>query len=360
MHFVKVVFILFYFVATLRSMELSCSYEDLADGYNCRAKNVITNQMNQIVTIENGIHIPDYGNINVEIFYVHTENKFEYLPVGLNNIYPNLIKLNVEYTSLKIINISDFIGLTGIKTIHFNDNQIQSFPGDTFSTLVKLEYISLKNNSIEILASNTFENLKNLEQVYFQNNQIQYLDSLLFKNNDKLQSISFNGNRLVNIGSELIKHWNQIKLIQFLSNICINNSYTSSLADRKLFQQNVTKCTEPVVTLTIVSYKILKEYKTTLEKTKSEFEDYKKKENSKGIEPEPNDDRISNKVLVVGYFFKTVLEHKQIVYTSVVFNLILIVIMIIRCLHKKNVTQIIDTTLILQRKHTITSRNSLI
>lgn len=360
MYFVKIVSILFYFVATSRSMQLNCLYIFESDGYNCRAKHVITNQMNQIVTSENGTHKVNHSNENVEVFYVHTEDKFEYLPVKLNKIYHNLVKLNVEHTPLKIINKSDFIGLTGIKKIHFDDNRIQSFPGDTFSTLVELEYISLKNNLIEILASNTFEKLKNLEQVYFQNNQIQYLDSLLFKNNDKLQYIYFNGNKLVNIGLELIKHWNQIKSIQFLTNICINNSYTSSPADKKLFKQDLTNCDEPMVTLTLVSYKTMKEYKTTLEKTKAEFEDYKKQEKPKELEPEPKADTVSNKVQVVAFFFKTVLDHKQIVYTSVCFNLVLIVIMIIRCRRNQNVTQYMDTTLILQRKHTITSRNSLV
>ena len=334
-------------------MQLNCLYIFHPDGYNCRAKNVVITELNQTVTSENGTHDGDHKNVDVKIFYVHTEEQFKHLPVGLNHIFLNLNKLNVEYTPLKIINKSDFIGLTGIKTIHFTDNLIENFPGDTFSTLVELEYISLQNNSIEILASNTFANLRNLVEVYFQHNKIQYLDSVLFQNNDKLERIIFNRNKLLNIGSALIKNWNLIKSVDLNKNICINNNYTSNLADRESFKHDVTNCTTPMVMLPLESYQKLK-------KVEIEFEDYKKNEKTKEVEPEPHDGSIVNKIEVVGYFFKTVLDHKQIVYTSVFFNLILIVVIIIRCRRKNNVTQIVDTTLILQRKHTITSRNSLI
>ncbi|CAO1421672.1 unnamed protein product [Diamesa serratosioi] len=308
--------------------------------------------MNQTVTSVIGTHDNKLGNKDVKTFYVHSEKEFKYLPVGLNNIFPNLNKLDVQRTPLKIINKSDFIGLDKIEQIHFTDNQIENIHGEAFSTLVRLKYINLSNNSIEILASNTFENLKNLQEVYFHKNRIQVLDSLLFRNNDKLKTIIFNRNQLVNIGKDLIRKWNRIKTVELFNNTCINNSF-NSIEDEKKFNEHVaSNCSAPMVILTLVSYETIKNvskyFETKLEDTKAEFANYKQASEVK--EPEPHDGSIVNKVEVVAYFFKTVFDHQLIVYTSVIINVILLALIFIRRSSDKNFTHITDTTLILQQK----------
>ena len=355
MHLVEVVSLIFYFIVPTRSMHLNCSYElEPVDGYNCRVKDGVINKINQKVTSVDGKHDPKLDNRDVKTFYVHTEDGFEYLPIGLNSFFPNLSKLNVERTRLKLIHKSDFIGLEGIKKIHFNDNQIQNFPGDTFSTLVQLDYISLKNNSIEILASNTFENLKNLVKIYFQDNNIQVLDSLLFRNNDKLKLISFNRNKLVNIGMDLIRQSYQIKAIEMLKNPCIDNEFKSRDDILGLFNEVVvSKCQVPMVMLTNESHdKIImdnKNCKTKLDELENNFAAHNQSSLEKLVENKDNS--IVSRIEIIAYFFKTVFDYKAVVYISVSINIILLILIIIRCSTKQQkITQIMDTTLILQHK----------
>ena len=121
----------------IKAFELNCHYSHIFDGSNCLAESLKIESPNLKITKVNGEHVKGFSV--VETFYIIRNQKFKYLPIGLNVHFPKLIELIIKDSSLRFISKNDFYDLNFLEFIDFSRNQIETIPSDVFSTLLELE-----------------------------------------------------------------------------------------------------------------------------------------------------------------------------------------------------------------------------
>ncbi|KAG5668391.1 hypothetical protein PVAND_016331 [Polypedilum vanderplanki] len=147
------------------------------------------------ITATNGNHQSSMNNENVQAFYSGSLNHIiNYIPHGLDKIFPNLIAIMI------------FFGR--IKEIHQKD--LEQFP--------KLKQLSLWQNDIEYLEEDLFKFNPELIVVNFGKNKISKIFPTIFDHLHQLESLSLNGNKCVNKFEE--KRSDVIKLIKEIKEIC--------------------------------------------------------------------------------------------------------------------------------------------
>lgn len=84
----------------------------------------------------------------------------------------NLEELHINHNPMEN-NIEDgaFNGLSKLRLLGLNDNNIGTINDDFFSFNYKLEKVFLSNNQLKSLSQNTFAKLTNLKELYLINNK---------------------------------------------------------------------------------------------------------------------------------------------------------------------------------------------
>lgn len=72
--------------------------------------------------------------------------KIHYLPEGASEKFPDLLGFSAGHCSVTAIEREIFRGLTKVKDVLLEDNQIEGIPSDTFDDLTSLVYLSLSEN----------------------------------------------------------------------------------------------------------------------------------------------------------------------------------------------------------------------
>jgi Leucine-rich repeat (LRR) protein len=70
-------------------------------------------------------------------------SKISYLPVKINEAFPNLLGYSAGNCSIKTISKENFEGLSNLRELLLFENFIKKIPGDTFEDLVALEFVNL-------------------------------------------------------------------------------------------------------------------------------------------------------------------------------------------------------------------------
>ncbi len=81
---------------------------------------------------------------------------------------------------IQSVNPDTFQGLTNIRQINFDGNQLTFIDGNIFSGLFNLRVIDLQRNQLSSLSSNLFSSLSKLDQLWFWKNKITSLDLKFF------------------------------------------------------------------------------------------------------------------------------------------------------------------------------------
>ena len=247
------------------AFEVNCNYFDSVDGYNCKTEIFTIESPNLKISKVNGEHVKGFSE--VDTFYVLGNPSITYLPIGLNDHFPELMKLIVQFSSLKFISKNDFYNLNFLQIIDFSGNQIETVPIDVFSTLIKLKHLNLSKNKITKLYPSTFENLLKLQKMYLQDNQIEELDGKLFINNLKLKDIYLGENPLKTIGPKLVSHLIKLTKIEFSGHkCCINKNYVLNFDDQSSLLTIEIDLQASCVNIVEVPIKTFEEYKSNLTK----------------------------------------------------------------------------------------------
>lgn len=98
--------------------------------------------------------------------------------------------MNFLFTFTQLIRLS-LIGLTKLKSIKINDNQIKSLPEELFQGLTDLEVLQLQNNAIGHLPLKIFQDLRNLTQLVLTGNSLINILPGLFSKYSILKNHSF-------------------------------------------------------------------------------------------------------------------------------------------------------------------------
>ena len=108
----------------------------------------------------------------------------------------NLRELNLDHNQLSSLPAGLFDNLTALETLHLHNNQLSSLPAGLFDNLTALETLHLHNNQLSSLPAGLFDNLTALETLDLDDNQLSSLPAGLFDNLTALQQLFLNGNQL--------------------------------------------------------------------------------------------------------------------------------------------------------------------
>lgn len=79
--------------------------------------------------------------------------KIFFLPVGVAEIFPNLLYYNAHFCAIKKITKENFHGLIKLQALYLAGNQIEMIPSDTFSDLRGLAVLDLSKKVFILLRS---------------------------------------------------------------------------------------------------------------------------------------------------------------------------------------------------------------
>lgn len=97
----------------------------------------------------------------------------ECFPLGLNEIFPDVILMSIYECGLKEIKQNDLKGLEGLEAIYLRNNQLTSLPSNLFANMTKLKSVNFCGNKLEFLTSKLLEPIVNngLTYVNFRGNK---------------------------------------------------------------------------------------------------------------------------------------------------------------------------------------------
>jgi BTB/POZ domain len=157
-------------------MELFCGFSLTNDGYGCFIKKASIIQPSTEVRAVHGEH--EFGlktylkNADVTVLYFQN-TVMNYVPKGLNIIFPKLREVRIISCGLKTISREDFIDFEGLEVLYIVLNDMTSLPDDLFDKKPKLREVSFEHNKIEYMSSDLLKPIihNRLEFVDFRRNK---------------------------------------------------------------------------------------------------------------------------------------------------------------------------------------------
>ena len=107
------------------------------------------------------------------------------------------------YGDITALKLGDFDGLTNLRGLYLNDNQLSSLPAGLFDNLTALETLNLHDNQLSSLPAGLFDNLTALETLDLHDNQLSSLPTGLFDNLTELETLSISNNQLSSLPAGL-------------------------------------------------------------------------------------------------------------------------------------------------------------
>lgn len=141
------------------------------------------------------------------------------LPAGLFKNLPRLAQLSVTQSQLISFNASTFAGqgLTALKSLNLQLNQLTNIPEGAFQTLSALELLSLSGNQLSALRPSSFNGLKALRILDADNNLLTSLSKDLFLGL-QLSRLRLRGNRISSIPADTFRGQTQLQVLSLSSN----------------------------------------------------------------------------------------------------------------------------------------------
>ena len=103
--------------------------------------------------------------------------------------------LNLDHNELTALPDDVFAGLTALKVLYLNDNRLTALPDDVFDGLTALEFLYLgKNKQLTELPVGVFAGLTSLKLLYLDNNGLTTLPDGVFEGLISLQVLRLQGN----------------------------------------------------------------------------------------------------------------------------------------------------------------------
>lgn len=146
------------------------TWENLGRVYTCSVLNLNVESDDETVTSANGNHLDELHNNN-DVTKLNIQNqRCNYLPKGLEKLFPNLEGLRIASSGLKILRQSDISVFLNLRNCDVFNNLLTTLDADLFARNPKLEYLYFGSNRIEQVGSNILNPLKSLKKVNFDDN----------------------------------------------------------------------------------------------------------------------------------------------------------------------------------------------
>ena len=140
-----------------------------------------------------------------------------------------LIYLSLRGNKLVTLDIAVFQSLKELVYLDLGDNKLRSFHSDTFKNLVKLNELILDQNELVDIPNSAFSDLQNLKELYLFDNELFSLERDVFNETSNLLLLNLGNNRLKHLPKTLFS-----QLPNLLTLILARNLWLSF--NRTLFQ----------------------------------------------------------------------------------------------------------------------------
>jgi hypothetical protein len=121
------------------------------------------------VTSVTGDHEPSMSHADVQGFYSY-RNTINFMPCGLNDVFPNLIGIEIGYAGMKELHQSDLKQFPRLRYLGLYGNVLTIIEQDLFKFNTELEYISFGFNRITQIHPTVFDHLNKLSQLHLDSN----------------------------------------------------------------------------------------------------------------------------------------------------------------------------------------------
>lgn len=132
---------------------------------------------------------------------------------------PALVYLDLSHNDLKLIRVSDFVGLGSLTRLFLNNNKIVWIDG-AFDNLTLLVYLNLSNNCLFRIVSGLFANLELLDSLDLSHNKIEFIETDAFIGLIRLKLLDLSFNLIVKLCVGLFDPLINLRIL-LLSNNCI-------------------------------------------------------------------------------------------------------------------------------------------
>lgn len=143
----------------------SCTYED---AYDINNQVLIESKWNKSLTCTGKNVNEESSRLIKAVFFKNCVMKT--IPKQLNQAFPNLELLSVNKCGLQEINCDDLKGLTHLKYLLLNNNELMTLSGDLFLYNPEIEKISFKANKLLHIGHNILDPLIKLRSADFRSN----------------------------------------------------------------------------------------------------------------------------------------------------------------------------------------------
>ena len=110
--------------------------------------------------------------------------------------------LNLDHNELTALPDDVFDGLTALKVLYLNDNKLTALPDDVFDGLTALDFLYLGNNELTMLPEDVFAGLTSLKLLYLDNNGLTALPDNVFEPLTALKVLRLQGNPVASFAPE--------------------------------------------------------------------------------------------------------------------------------------------------------------
>jgi hypothetical protein len=155
------------------------TYAGINAVYQCYAR-ISPESSNPTVTNVIGTHATGMTNEDVKFVYIHGNYLLSFVPRGFTSFFPNLIGLNLHYTTFEALN------------------------GDELDNLgEKLTWFGVAYSNLTTISSQLFDSTPNIANVFLSHNRIQRVGRYLFAAVDvtQLRYVFFYDNRCISGGA---------------------------------------------------------------------------------------------------------------------------------------------------------------
>lgn len=146
------------------------TWENLGRVYTCSVVNLSVESDDKTITSATGNHLNELHNNNDVLKLNIQRQRCEYLPKGLEKLFPNLEGLRIASSGLKILRQSDVSVFLNLRNCDVFNNRLTTLDADLFARNPNLEYLYFGSNIIEQVGRNILSPLKNLKKANFDDN----------------------------------------------------------------------------------------------------------------------------------------------------------------------------------------------
>lgn len=118
-----------------------------------------------------GDHEDGKSNLNVESLEINSYENLDFIPRKMGNIFRNLMRLDMSWNKIEVLNKDDIRGLRKLTSINLSSNRILRIEGGFFDHNLMLEKIELSDNKIKSVDEKLFDKLLHLNFIDLSSNE---------------------------------------------------------------------------------------------------------------------------------------------------------------------------------------------